>query len=257
MRYVAVARFRVLSMVRTATPIFLGVTIPPILFAIQLVHSEPEFRMLADELLPLHAAVAMFAWLAHSIALSFASLMSGKVKSPHDDVRTGILHDLMDTAPVGPSARFWGEALGSFLGALTIHACCLPLLAAIAALSPLPTSFFLWIEAGAITFMALASAGAAWQRRAPRTKMSATRGPRNVIVFVIIFLFALTLTVRWETFRDAFASFLFPRMSMRAWAEVWAAVDNPFALAMMFGLLYLGTLAFYYVSSIRRKTVEN
>ncbi len=257
MRYLAIARFRLLTMARTATPTFLGVVIPPLIFATALIDSEPRFRLLANEHLPSHAALSLMAWLAHSMALCFACLMSGKAKSPHDDVRTGLLHDLMDTAPVGSSARFWGEALGTFLGALTIHACCLPLLAAVVALSPLPTIVFLWIEAGAIVFMILASAGAAWQRRAPRTKMAATRGPRNVIVFVILLLFALRLTMRWAEFREAVASFLFPRVSMRAWADVIAAVDRPFALATMFVILYLGTLAFYYVSSTRKRTLEN
>jgi hypothetical protein len=258
MRYLAIARFRLLTMARTATPIFLGVIAPVLFFTIVMAaESEPQFRLEADEQLPANAGAAIAAWVLHGAAISFACLMSGKVKSPHDDVRTGLLHDLMDTAPVGASARFWGEALGSLLGTLTIHTCCLPVLAVIAAMSPLPIRVFLWIEASAIAFMILAAGGAAWQRRAPRTKMAATRGPRNVIVFVILFLVALLLSIRREAFRDAFAMFLFPRMSMRGWAEVWAAVEHPIALAAMFAVLYFGTLAFYYVSSTRKRTQEN
>lgn len=257
MRFVAIARFRLLAMIRTATPLFLSMIVPLLIFSLVVSQPEPEFRLGADERLSINARMAILAWVLHALSLAFACLMSGKVKSPHDDVRTGLLHDLMDTAPVGPSARFWGEALGALAGTLTIHACCLPLLAAIAALNPLPTIVFLWIEGGAIALMVLAAAGAAWQRRAPRTKMSATRGPRNVIAFSILAILAILAAVHRDAFRDALATFMWMRTSMRGWADVAAAVDNPFLLIVLLSLLYAGTIAFYYVSSTRKRALEN
>lgn len=253
MRYLAIARFRMLTIVRTGTPIFVIAVIPPLLAAMPL--SVPEFilRAEAETLLPLNARVAVGSWLLHAIILSFACLLSGKVKSPHDDVTIGIVPDLMDTAPIGPGARFWGETLGTLAATLLIHACCLPLLATVAALNPLPTSVFLWIEAGALALMILASAGAAWQRRAPRTKYSASRGPRNAIVFAILLLLSLFATTRWEAFRDSVFAF----HSMRAWAEVVDSVENPLLLFTLLSLLYAAYIAYYYVSATRKRVWEN
>lgn len=252
MRYLAVARFRLLTIIRTATPIFVLALIPPLIGAAWLSRgAEPDFRAAAGEVLGQHARVAVIAWLLHAFLLSFACLMSGKVKTAHDDVMTNVMPDLMDTAPVGHGERFWGEALGTLAATAMIHVCCLPLLAAVAALNPLPTAVFLWIEAATIALIALASAGAAWQRRALRTKYSGTRGLRNAALLAILFFVALRATTRWEVFLD---SILYPQSSIRRWAHV---VENPFLLFTILSLLYAGTITYYYVSSTRKRLWEN
>lgn len=257
MRYLAIARFRMLTIIRTATPIFIVAALPPLLAAVPLSMPEPLFRASAEEMLVINARVAMMAWVYHGLFLSFACLLSGKVKTPHDDVTIGVVPDLMDTAPIGPGSRFWGEALGTLTATVLIHACCLPLLAAVAALSPLPTSVFLWIEAGTVALMILASASAAWQRRAPRTKYSASRGPRNAVLFAVLLLLSLFATTRWEAFRDSALAFISSRNSMRAWAEVVDAVESPPLLFILLSLLYAGYIAYYYVSATRKRVWEN
>ena len=257
MRYVAIARFRMLTIVRTATPIFVIAAIPPFLAAAFLSFPESIFRAGAAELLPLNARVAVASWLFHAIFLSFAGLMSGKVKTAHDDVTIGVMPDLMDTAPIGLGSRFWGEAAGTFEALAVIHVCCLPLLAAVVALNPLPTIFFLWFEAGIVVLITLSSAGAAWQRRAPRTKYSASRGPRNAVLFAILFFLALFASTRWEAFRDSLFAFVGQRNSMRAWAEVAGNVESPLLLLVLMSLLYAGYIAYYYLTSTRRRVWEN
>ncbi len=258
MRCLAIARFRLLTIVRTGTSIFLIAAIPPLLALIPLSTPEPLLRVDAPEMLPLNARVALVAWLFHAIFLGVSCLASGKLKTAHADVSTRELPDLIDTAPVGPAARFWGEALGTLGAAAIVHACCLPLLAAVAALSPLPTAAFLSIEVGAIAMIVLGSAGAAWQRRAPRTKYSGSRGPRNAVLFAILLLMVLRhSTTQWEVFRDSLLGFLAQSTSMRAWAEVVGAADRPLLLFTLLALLYFGNIAYYYVSATRKRLREN
>lgn len=249
MRYLAVARFRLLTILRTGTAIFVVAAIPP-LFAMTF-ESVPEafFRTAAGELLGEYAGIALKMWIIHGLFMLFASIASGTIKLPHDGLVFIVPSDLMDTAPIGHDVRFWGEALGTFSAMLAIHVCCLPLLAAAAVLSPLPTLMFVWIEAGMLVLMILGSAGAAWQRRALRTRYSATRGVRNAIVIVILLLLTVPLTTRWREFRDALGSFfLYP--SVRAWAEVTWSVENPLLLFVLASLLYAGTIAYYYTTSM-------
>lgn len=257
MRYLAVSRFRLLTIIRTATPIFVISILPPILAAVAVSRSEPDLRAEAEAWLPVHAFAAMMAWLLHALILFFACLMSGKVRSAHDFILTDGLPDLMDTAPVSPGTRFWGEALGTLQAALVLHLCCLPLLAAVGALSPLPAVMFLWIEALAIALIVLASAGAAWQRRMPRTKYSASRGVRNVGVLGILLLLALFVTTRMGALRLALLDFLYSRVSMQGWTAIAGTVEDPLLLIIFLSLLYVGTIVYYYMSATRKRVWEN
>jgi hypothetical protein len=258
MRVVALARFRLLTIVRKGTPMFVIGIVPPLLSAIPLSVSEPVFRVAANGILTLNATVAMAGWLLHGLLLSAACLTSGKVKTLYDDVALREVPDLMDTAPVAPADRFHGEVLGTFGAGVIVHAACLPLLAAVASLSPLPLTLFTSIEAGTIALLFLASAGAAWQRRAPRTRFSGTRGARNAALFLTLaILAARASTAHWETFRDAFLTFVTLRASMRAWNDVVHALDNPPLLFALLSLLYAGNIAYYFVSSTRTRVREN
>ncbi len=258
MHYLALARFRLLTILRTSTGIFIICLIPCMFAALMLsTITEPIFRMEPWEFLRIHACAAIAVWVIHGIFITFATILTGKVKSTYDDVTIGVKPDLMDMAPVSPSERFWGEALGTFAAMALIHLCALPLLTSIAALGPLPTSAFLWMELVILAAMSLASASAAWQRRAPRTKFSATRGPRNAIVVVILLLLIVPLTTRWAALRDALTAFMPYRASPKAWADVVGAVDNPLLFVTLLLLLYAGTMTYYYVSATRKRALEN
>jgi hypothetical protein len=258
MRYLAIARFRLLTIIRTASGIFLIAAIPVGFFAMMISMPEPDFRGVAEHLLRENARAAVVAWFFHALIICFAAMMSGKVKTPDDDgMPLTAVPDLMDSAPISLGARFWGEALGTFGAMGIVHVCCLPLLAAVVALNPLPTTVFVWFEATMLALLFLASASAAWQRRAPRTKFSGTRGPRNAAVIATLFIFALMLTTRWAAFRDALENFLAHRISMPAWRELAASVSNPLLLAILLALLYAGCLAYYYAGSTRQRVWEN
>lgn len=258
MRILAISRFRLLTTVRAASPMFALAILPPLVGVLVVSGPEPGFRHEADFWLPVHAAAAMLAWVLHALFLASGALMSGKVRSAHDFVSSDGIADLMDTAPVGVGSRFWGEALGTVQAAAAIHLCCLPLLAAAAALSPLPTVMFLWIEAGVLALLALAGTGAAWQRCMPRTKYSATRGPRNGLALVTLFSLIVVLTTRPLQFRDSLLDFLLGRKpSVQRWADVTATVENPVLLFLLLALLYAGSILYYYVSATRRPAREN
>lgn len=249
MRYVAVARFRLLTTIRSATPIFIIAAIPPLLAAIYQSMPEPLFRAAADEVLGPLARAAVVAWLFHGLLVVAASEASGS-KQPFRVDPMSLLPDLMDSVPIGPLPRFWGEALGIFTATLTIHICCLPLLAAVAVLSPLPTIFFVWMEAGILALMTLTSAAGAWKRLAPRTQWGATRVARSGLLFFILLVFVLFATTKWTTFRDSWFMFLITP-STRTWDAVAAAVENPTLLVVLLLLLYVGYMA-YFVNSARK-----
>ncbi|MDQ6800440.1 MAG: hypothetical protein M3041_06335 [Acidobacteriota bacterium] len=249
MRYLAVARFRLLSTIRESTGVFVFAMVPPLMAAAFETTPEPLFRAGADELLGEFARVALVAWLFHAFIIVAASEAFGSMRLFRVDA-TALPPDLMDSAPIGPLERFWGETLGIFAAMATIHVACLPLLAVVAVLSPLPTVVFAWIEAGLVALMILGSAGAAWKRLAPRTQWAATRTARSGILFLILFFLTLFATTHWPVFRDSvFAFILTP--SMRAWATVAGAVENPRLLVILWLLLYGGYLL-YYVNATRK-----
>lgn len=254
MRSLAIARFRLLTTIRKATPLFVlafWAALGPLVLTSPL--SDGSFRADADSLLGTAATAAVFAWIAHALLLVVVCDAFGRDSSLRTQLasqETDGPADLMDTAPIGLRARFWGEAAGILAAAMIIHLCTLPLLVLGAALSPLPTSMFLVGEAVTIALVVLASAGAAWKRRAPRTKWSATRGPRSALLFVLILLVSIRQTTQWEVFRDSFVDFV-RQPTPHAWSTVFHAVENPFLLCVLLLSLYYGYLAFYYSSSVR------
>jgi hypothetical protein len=249
MRYLAVARFRLLTTIRESTGVFVFAAVPALIAMVFEATPEPLFRAAADELLGVFARVALVAWLFHAFIIITASEAFGSRRLFRVDA-TALPPDLMDSAPISPIERFWGETLGIFAATATIHAACLPLLAVVAVLSPLPTVVFAWIEAGIVALMILGSAGAAWKRLAPRTRWATTRTARSGILFLILFFLTLFATTHWTTFRDSLAAFIFTP-SMRSWAAVANAVESPLLLAILWLLLY-GGYVLYYLNASRK-----
>ena len=254
MRYLAIARFRLLTTIRGATPLFaisaLAALAPAAFMSFM---PDEAFRANADELLGMAAMAAVAAWIWHALLLVVACNAFGNVTLLRTQITSVQIEgpaDLMDTAPIRPGARFWGEAAGILAAAMTIHICTLPLLVLVVALSPLPTSMFLAVEAATVALLVMASTGGAWKRRAPRTKWSGTRGPRSAVLFAILLIMTVRQTTRWEVFRDSLALFA-SQPSPRLWSEVANAVENPLLLFMLLSLLYTGYIVFYYSSSVR------
>jgi hypothetical protein len=255
MRYLAIAHFRALTLIRSTAPFYVVAMLPALIGAIYESQPEPFFRAEAEVILPRNATAAVAAWVIHALILFFASLASGTARR-HMDLQTAERADLIDTAPVSLENHYWGEVLGTFLATIVIHICCLPLLAVVAALSPLPTSFFAAIEAVIVALILLAAAGAAWQRRAAPSKFSGTRGPRMALLFLVLLLMTFRHTTgRWEAFRDSALAF-FLHASTRSWAAVVEAIDNPTLLVSTLLLVYLAYLVYFYVAGTRTPSWE-
>jgi hypothetical protein len=254
MRYLAIARFRLLTTIRAANALFAVAAIAAIgPAALNSFMPDEVFRAGADDFLGLAATTAVIAWIAHALILAFACDAFGNVtllRTQITSLQTDGPADLMDTAPIKPGARFWGEAAGILAAAMTIHICTLPVLVLVAALSPLPTAMFIAAEAAIIALVVLASTGGAWKRRAPRTKWSGTRGARSAVLFAILLLLAIKHTTEWEVFRDSLVRFV-REPSPAVWLAVSNAVENPTLLFVLLSLLYAGYMAFYYSSSVR------
>ena len=254
MRYLAIARFRLLTTIRAAAPLFAVAALAAIGPAISLSFMPDEvFRDEAAEILRLGAVTAVATWIVHALILAFACDAFGNVsllRAQITSAETVTLPDLMDTAPIRPAARFWGEAAGIAAAAMTIHICVLPVLLMVAALSPLPTSMFIGAEAVTIVIVMLASIGAAWKRRAPRTKWSSSRGPRSAALFAILVLMTVRQATRWETFRDSLVTFI-TGPSPRLWSAVTGAVEKPLMLFSLLALLYTGYILYFYSNSVR------
>ena len=249
MRYLAIARFRLLTTIRAGAPLFVLSALAALAPAVFLSCMPDEvFRANADQLLGDFAPPAVFAWIAHALILAIACDAFGNVTLLRMQLTSTPAEgpaDLMDTAPITPGARFWGEAAGILAAALTIHVCTLPILALVAALSPLPTAMFVTIEAATVVLLVLASAGGAWKRRARRTKWSASRGARSALLFAVLLLMALRQTTERVAFRDSFGWFV-THPSPRSWSAVSNAVENPFLLFVLVSLLYTCYIVFYY-----------
>src|SRR5438132_276629 len=69
MRYLAVARFRLLISIREATPGFIMAAVPPLLAGWYETMPEPLFRAAADELLGRFARAAMLGWVFHALII--------------------------------------------------------------------------------------------------------------------------------------------------------------------------------------------
>lgn len=256
MRYLGIARLRLLTTTRTWTPIYVLAILPPAFAALAAAVSEGEFRHDPAFLLPTNAASAMLAWVLHAILLGSATELSGRVNRSREATLNARIPDLLDTAPIRRSARFWGDVLGTFAATALIHICCLPLLAAVAAVSPLPLTLFFWLEVATLAFLILTSAGASWQRSAAPTKSGVAR---MAITFsaILLLLVIVWMTTSVRAFRDALMNFILVRPSAGGWAEVLAAIDEPALFVVLVALLYGGTLLYYHVNSTSRRAWEN
>jgi hypothetical protein len=251
MRYLAVARFRLLTTIRSATPLFVLAVLPLLLALIVESGSESELLTSPDRWFPMNGFVALFAWVTHGALVMLAGEALGNLKLIGPDQSTPH-SDLMDSAPVLARTRFYGESIGNLAAVAIIHICCLPLLALVAALSPLPTTWFLNIEAVIIALMILTGTGGAWKRLAPLSKWSRSRTVRNGLLTCILFLLGFLATTRWEVFREAVGSF-FSSPTTRTWGQVTSSVEKPEWLVIWLVVLYAGNVAFYYLSSTRNR----
>ena len=249
MRSLALARYHVLSKVRSSYGVFataLILTALPVLTVGFLFVSWTDSWGGIEVLLSGRAMTVHIVYVSHLIVLLITCDLFGTPRAIRGGNRPA---DLTETVPLTPAQRFFGDAAGIFQSAAAVHLCTLPLLALAIALSPLPIARFFWLEALVLAVLVLASAGGSWKLRSTG-KWMRTRSARSAALFVILFLIIVISTTRWEAFRDAALTFLF-QASPWAWNEARAAVISVPMLIGLLALLYIGYIAYYTLSSIR------
>ena len=158
--------------------------------------------------------------------------------------------DLMETAPITPSARFWGDAMGVFGSTMAVHFATLPLLAFVFAMSPFPSSWMLWAELMIVLVVALESTAASWKLHTSRDKSPTARTAGATAVLIILVITTLRLLTTWSDFRDALAAFIvWP--SPRAWFAIKATMLSPMLLAFVLLMIFAGFTSFYYFRAVR------
>lgn len=248
MRPLAIARFRIWSTIRAATPIFATAAAAPLLALLLESRPNADYILGDDIRMQIFATASLIAWLLHGWIIFGVAQEFGHAKIESN----ATVHpaDLMDSAPIRPRERYFGEFTGVLIASAVIHACCLPVLAAVATLSPLPTIVFVWLEAMTIALMILASAAAAWRRVVGRGGTIGTRFVRTTALFFLLIAFVIMATTEGVAFRDAAVAFVFGP-SLRAWSRLMLTINNPFVMLLLFALIYASYLVFFYVSSIR------
>jgi hypothetical protein len=158
--------------------------------------------------------------------------------------------DLMDTAPITPAARFWGDAMGVFASTMAVHFATLPLLAFVFALSPFPAMWMLWVELAIVAIVALDSAGASWKLHTSRNRSATARTAASAATLIITIIATVWALTSWGPFKDALAVFIvWP--SPRAWSAIVATILSPMLLAFALLMIFAGFTLFYYFRAVR------
>ena len=254
MRPLAIARFRLWTTVRAATPFFGLAAAGPIVALLVDAGFANALQASPDMILRVGATAAMVSLAYHAFVLVGIAHECGERRvEPGASVHPA---DLIDSAPISPAERSAGEFTGIFMTTLLIHATCLPILGIVAALSPLPFRFFAWFEFIFLALILLGSASASWRIVVLGTASNkGIRAVRNAGLFFLMVIVIAIGTTRPLAFRDgAFQFFIGP--SRQAWARLIASVEHPAAMLGMFLALYCGYLAFYGLSAFGRTPQE-
>ncbi|HET7710478.1 MAG TPA: hypothetical protein VFL80_00975 [Thermoanaerobaculia bacterium] len=264
MRCLAVSQYRMLTTVRSAGWIF-GISIGTVVLGVfgigtagaelysldsfGIVMTERHFRQDYDPavILAIAARAVEVCYLLHLIVLAVACHVFSSRGGRHEKVEGS---DLMDAAPITPSERYWGDAIGVFSSTMAIHLATLPLLAVVFALSPFQSSTFLWLELMVVALVVLESTAASWKFHASRTAPATARSASSAAIFVILVALVTISMTRWRDFRDAWAAFVvWP--SPRAWSAIVDTVNSPALLVAAILALYGAFITFYYYRAVR------
>ena len=254
MRPLAIARLRLWTTVRAATPLLAFAAAGPLIAIVVDTALTLSMQIQPDYLLRIAATAAMLSWSLHGfILVGIAHELGQRRVTPDASVHPS---DLIDSAPISPPERSAGEFAGILTTMLLLHVTCLPVLAVVAALSPLPSRFFGWFELMLMALIVLASASAAWRLvvLAPLGNKN-LRAVRNAGLFFLLTTVIAIVTTKPLAFRDAFFGF-FIGPSRQAWSRLAASVEHPAAMIGMLLTLYCGYLAFYALSAFGRTAQE-
>lgn len=251
----AVARYRFLTIVRSANAgyfiLMVAVVVPLVGMFATLGVADSRYPVRAPELFKFAAVGTFMIYGLHLLALAVICGAYGVVARRPPGVMP---IDPMHLAPVSGSEQFWGDAAGLFSAIASVHLCLVPLLAAVIALSPFPSSLFWYGELLIATALLFASACGSWALRAQTTRLSQARTARSIVVFLILMSLAILFTTRGQEFRDAVGSLLFFRPTRQQLEVVVGATSSPFLLVVAVVSIYLAFIAYYCLDSVR--TIE-
>jgi hypothetical protein len=249
MRILALARYRALRTIRSASPVFaLALLAAALPVALPGGAFMPAYisRSLMKPLMFSSAFAVSLTYVVHLLVLLASCGVFGTRRRTAEGQE---VLDLTETIPATGSDRFFGDAAGIFGAVLAIHACVLPMLGLAVVLSPLPAAVFFWMEAMTLAVIILASAGAAGNLHA-QTKWRQTQLARSLVVFIVLAVVVLKVTTRWQQFADA-AWFSVVEPSPNAWSAVGRAITNPPLLLISMFLLYAAFISWFALRSVR------
>lgn len=250
MRYLAIARLRFLTSLRSAVWLFV-VSILAAFFLLErtgvLFRSDRATLADFDAVTPMNGALLVGSYVLHILILVGACHAFGVVKRSAQNAGVA---DLLETAPIVPRHRFIGDAFGIFAAVMALHLCTLPLLALTVAVSPFSTSFFVYAELLIVALVAFDSAASSWKLRAESSRWNYTRGIRSQATFMVCFLIVLWLNTRGADFMEGFVTFM-QQPSSRAFSRITWAVNDPVLFISSFVTLYASFMTFFYFHSVR------
>lgn len=248
----AVARYRFLTIIRSANASYffflVAIAVPLMGMFFTLGVADSDYPVRAPELFRSAAVGTFMIYGLHLLALAVICGAYGVVARRPPGV---IPIDPMHLTPISGSEQFWGDAAGLFSAIASIHLCLVPLLAAVIALSPFPSSLFWYGEVLTAIALLFASACGSWALRAQTTRLSQARTARSIVVFLILMTVAILSTTRGQEFRDAVGSLLFSRPTRQQLEVVVAAMSSPALLVLAVVSIYLAFIAYYYLDSVR------
>ena len=251
-KLLAVARYRFLTVIRSANAAYfillVAIAVPLLGMFFTLRVAEPDYATQAPRVLSFAAVGPFLIYGMHLLGLAVICGAYGVVPRRPPGVMP---IDPMHLDPICGSEQFWGDAAGLFSAIASVHLCLVPLLAAVVALSPFPSSLFWYGELLMAVALLFASACGSWALRARTTRLSQARTARSIVVFLILMTVALLSTTRGQEFRDAVGSLLFARPTRQQLEVVVAAISNPALLVVAVVSIYLAFIAYYCLDSVR------
>jgi hypothetical protein len=249
MRWLTLARYRYLVSVRKAHWIFASLLVVvglAVVLASALLIPTSWFEQNSSAA-PQSAITVLMIYLIQAFGLGFASLAFGTTTRRAE---TSTAADLLDTAPVSPQSRFWGDAVGIFATQVAIHVALLPIFAVAFAVSPWPVRGFVYLELSSLLVFFFTACHASWLLRGATSRWSRTRAARSAAIFGILLLTILISTTRWEDLLYGWVT-LMSQVDPRAIHTMTEAFDNPALSVLLLTLLYGGFIAFYFLHSVR------
>lgn len=251
MRVLALARYRFLLSLRSPTMAgaFWGTGIAVVLITAAMVSLVAAMPFPYSERYRTTASVFLYLYMMHVTAVVLATVALGMTQRQADSSPAS---SLVETAPVTHVAAFWGDTLGIFAAAASVHLLWLPLIAVTFAITPYPALALLGVETLLLAAILLVSCAGAWSLRSDSWRLAMARLTRGMSLVVLVMVVALVLmTKSLRVFGDAISGFQM-NPGAAAWSQIVASMSSPAAVPVVFAVVYLALITFFSLDAARR-----